>query len=262
MVAKSIKKFFGYNNKKTKNKKTSVTTTKKISSQKNPDSPVRKNTIGVTPQSNVDTKPEPVVVETPIVEPVAPPAVEPQPSVEKSIQREPSVVQPEPEPEPEPEPVRDEPEPDPEPEPEPEPVAEPEPEPEQKPTESVEESIVPDKTRSRERSSVDAMSRAASTSKDETFASEADENTCVAASADDTQGEDDLDVLQVRKVDTMHAEVRIPRFAKEGDYMDIEHNGDTKTIKVPSGTKGGDEFTVRFITNNEIEPSPSPFCCM
>ena len=108
------------------------------------------------------------------------------------------------------------------------------------------------------------MSRTvATTSQDATTVfSESDEKTCGTTSVDETQTEDDLDVLQVKKIDTMHAEVRIPRFAKEGDYMDIEHNGDTKTIKVPSGTKGGDEFTVRFITNNEIEPSPSPFCCM
>lgn len=70
--------------------------------------------------------------------------------------------------------------------------------------------------------------------------------------------------FDVVHVDDNHADVTLPRCCKSGDYLDIQHGEGTKTIKVPSGTKGGDEFTVRFIQNqaDEIEPTTSAFCCL
>jgi len=266
MVSKGIKKFFGGSTKSKKQPKvktTTVTATNKI--------------------VKTEKKPVPVVASNPVVRNNVPKITTPevippfvaetrQPSLQESVQPEPPVVEQEPESEPE-----SEPEPEPEPEPTPvtvvapvvvAPIAVPpsvddpksESEEEVIPVESEAESETPQETKSGERS----MDNTRDISNDETVsAHEADEKRCPTSVDDDSQ--DDLDELECKRVDTLHADIKLPRFAKSGDYLDVQHGQDTKTIKVPTGTKGGDEFTVRFIQNksiDEIVPTTSAFCCM
>jgi len=129
--------------------------------------------------------------------------------------------------------------------------------------EPVEEEPIPVPSRTRS-----TATNVTSMSKDETvLAQEQEENKRALTTQEEedevpqqTEEKDDTDNLKVERVDTLHADITLPLHAKSGDFLDVEHDKDIKTIKVPQGTKGGDEFTVRF-TKKDDEEAPQPRMC-
>lgn len=68
--------------------------------------------------------------------------------------------------------------------------------------------------------------------------------------------------LSVRRVSTLVAGIKLPLGAKSGELIDIEHDGKRKTITVPKGFKGGDEYTVKLTSKkvDEEEVATGMFC--
>eukprot|EP00555_Chaetoceros_dichaeta_P002957 CAMPEP_0198248640 /NCGR_PEP_ID=MMETSP1447-20131203/382_1 /TAXON_ID=420782 /ORGANISM="Chaetoceros dichaeta, Strain CCMP1751" /LENGTH=241 /DNA_ID=CAMNT_0043933103 /DNA_START=35 /DNA_END=760 /DNA_ORIENTATION=- len=231
---KGVKKFFTGSS-SSKNKKTTVTTTKKLGQNYNRPS----NNVSPRPRPVAVPQPKPVVVETPVVEHIPEPSIEDrQPSVEEVESEEPQQ----------------------DPEPEERVVAE-ESEVEQQETVESEAEVVSVTPTAQSKPSVDTVLSKRTQSNDETVGTEYEEP--IEESKSETTNDKDLDVLEVNTVDTLHADIKLPHYAKSGDYLDVQHGQDTKTIKVPHGTTGGDEYTVKFTQNNaEEEPTTGAFCCL
>ena len=75
----------------------------------------------------------------------------------------------------------------------------------------------------------------------------------------DSSDEDDLDAIEYKRVNTLHAEITVPLSAKSGDMLDIEHDG-MKQITVPAGQQGR-SITVKMISQKNVaEPETGSFC--
>lgn len=130
---------------------------------------------------------------------------------------------------------------------------------------SIENQIVP----STDRSVQVATSRDTSTvgvddddtnDEDETQVTFNDENSYVDEEPNEEKSEN-VDPLEYKRIDTMHAQLKIPLSAKSGDCLDINHGG-TKSIKVPTGQQGK-SITVKMVQNEKEEvPSTGFICCM
>ncbi len=66
--------------------------------------------------------------------------------------------------------------------------------------------------------------------------------------------------LVITRIDTMHADVDIPLSAKSGEFLDIQHDGQEKQIKVPSGIRG-ESIRVKMIRPEPPEPQTGLLCC-
>jgi len=88
-----------------------------------------------------------------------------------------------------------------------------------------------------------------------------DENTYVDDESTIEESEN-IDPLEYKRVDTMHAQLKIPLSAKSGDYLVINHGG-ARSIKVPTGQQG-QSITVKMVQNEKEEEVPSTgfLCCM
>jgi len=88
-----------------------------------------------------------------------------------------------------------------------------------------------------------------------------DENTYVDDESTIEESEN-IDPLEYKRVDTMHAQLKIPLSAKPGDYLVINHGG-ARSIKVPTGQQG-QSITVKMVQNEKKEEVPSTgfLCCM
>ena len=76
---------------------------------------------------------------------------------------------------------------------------------------------------------------------------------------DDTLQE--FDEIKYQRVDTLTADITLPPGAKEGDIIDIYHDG-KKQIKVPAGQKGGDSILVKMVSSKRLleDEAVTPFC--
>mmetsp|Transcript_8758 Transcript_8758/g.11029 ORF Transcript_8758/g.11029 Transcript_8758/m.11029 type:complete len:183 (-) Transcript_8758:199-747(-) len=88
-----------------------------------------------------------------------------------------------------------------------------------------------------------------------------DESSVVSQIAKDPTEEEEFSLVNVKRVDTLHADIQIPLSAKSGDVLDIEHDGDSKQIVVPSGQRGK-KIMVRMIStkNHDEEPRTGALC--
>ena len=66
--------------------------------------------------------------------------------------------------------------------------------------------------------------------------------------------------LIITRIDTMHADVDIPLSAKSGEFLDIQHDGVEKQIRVPSGIRG-ESIRVKMIRPEPPEPQSGLLCC-
>mmetsp|Transcript_2751 Transcript_2751/g.5138 ORF Transcript_2751/g.5138 Transcript_2751/m.5138 type:complete len:95 (-) Transcript_2751:148-432(-) len=73
------------------------------------------------------------------------------------------------------------------------------------------------------------------------------------------------DALSFNRVDSMHTDIHIPLSCKSGDDLLIEHDGQQKKIKIPSGQQGK-TIRVRMVSRVAEEekwrnPLTAILCC-
>ena len=100
---------------------------------------------------------------------------------------------------------------------------------------------------------VDDKSILSNGSRDETVCTQKTEKTIQTEQVDETKAsESDTDDIKYQRVNTLTADITLPEGVKEGDYIDIDHDG-VKKIKVPIGQKGGDSILVKMISTKDLE---------
>ena len=111
---------------------------------------------------------------------------------------------------------------------------------------------------------VDEQSIMSNASKDETVYTtytQKTEKTLQTEHVDETDEREEIDEIKYQRVNTLTADITLPVGAKEGDFIDIDHDG-MKKIRIPVGQKPGDSILVKMISNANLEDEQpaTPFC--
>lgn len=73
-----------------------------------------------------------------------------------------------------------------------------------------------------------------------------DEETPVVTSSQEAKNKK-YENFPCTRVSTLHADIEIPEYAKPGDILVVEHDGDEKQVKVPSGGYQGQSIRVKMM---------------